>query len=378
MHSPGRRRTLLAAGIALVAAVPWAASLAQASPSHTARAVHTGTDSPRRVRPGPATSLPATASEPASDDHPIPALETGRAVAAAPPQPIVFSTNGSPPLQASFAGLNLLDGRADPPDPDLAAGNGSVVEVVNDAIRVFGTDGSLRATYGAGTFFGSTSGDVTDPSIVFDTASGRWFASILDSGDGTVRLAVSQTGDPTGAWQIYDHAPGFCADQPTLGVSGTLVVIGYGGFTLPCRSASPSYRGGGHYVYNKAELLSGATAHFTAWDPNPPFAPVSAVTAGPDPATSLTLTTNFYLEVLTYSGVPTATTSVTYQDTTVVVRDLVQPPPATQKNGTKPIDTGDVRIRGAAENPADGTVWVAFDDSFLPAVDTTGRSCLRM
>ena len=45
---------------------------------------------------------------------------------------------------------------------------------------------------------------------------------------------------------------------------------------------------------------------------------------------------------------------------------------------SKPIDTGDARIRGAAENPADGTIWASFDDGCLPAGDMTVRSCLRI
>src|SRR5581483_6074356 len=261
-----------------------------------------------------------------------------------PTQSLSFSSSGAPQVLATFAGLNLLDGRADPPDPDVAAGDGFVVEVVNGAIRVFGTDGSIRATYDPTSFFQSASGDLTDPSIVFDAASGRWFSSILDSGDGTVRLAVSQTADPTGQWTVYDHAPGACADQPTLGVTPTLVVIGYGGFTLPCRQQSATYEGGGRFVYNKADLLEGATAQFTAWDPHPPFAPVSAVPVGPDPAPALTLTTADFLEVLTSAGVPTDTTSVTETDTSVAIAALTPPPPATQKDGTVQIDTGDTRV----------------------------------
>lgn len=297
---------------------------------------------------------------------------------AAPLQSLVFSTTGAPQVLASFPGLNLLDGHADPPDPDLAAGDGFVVEVVNDAIRVFGTDGSVRATYDSTAFFQASSSDLTDPSVVFDASSGRWFASILDAGEGSVRLAVSQSGDPTGPWMVYDHAPGACADQPTLGVSPTLVVIGYGGFTLPCRSKSATYLGGGQFVYNKADLLAGVTGRFTAWDPNPPLAPVSAVSAEPDPAVALTLTAPFYLELLTYSGVPTDTSSVTETDTTIVIPDITAPPPAAQKDGTAPIDTGDIRIRSGYEDPASGTIWATANDSCTPPGDTAVRACLRI
>ena len=371
---------LLVAGVAGAVALAGSASVARpaALRLHRVPASRSGADRGRLVRPEPRAR--ATRPIAAGVEHDAPRLATSWAshTATAPLQSLVFSTAGAPEVLASFPGMNLEDGHADPPDPDLAAGDGFVVEVVNDAIRVFGTDGSVRATYGAASFFQSSSGDLTDPSVVFDASSGRWFASILDSGAGTVRLAVSQSGDPTGPWMVYDHAPGACADQPTLGVSPTLVVIGYGGFTLPCRSKSATYEGGGQFVYDKADLLAGVTAHFTAWDPNPPLAPISAVSSEPDPAVALTLATPLLLEMLTYSGVPTATTSVTETDTTIVIPGITAPPPAPQKDGTAPIDTGDVRIRSGYEDPATGTIWATANDACTPPDDSVERACLRI
>jgi hypothetical protein len=342
------------------------------------RATRSGLDRAHRVTQAPSSRSRTPIA--AGVEHPLPLLASAPASRAAlpPTQALTFSTAGAPQVLASFAGLNLLDGRADPPDPDVAAGDGFVVEMVNGAIRVFGTDGTVRMTYQATVFFQSSSGDVTDPSIVFDPASGRWFASILDSGDGTIRLAVSQTGDPTGPWMVYDNSPGVCADQPTLGVSSTLVVIGYGGFSLPCRSSSATYQGGGQLVYNKADLLAGVTAHFTAFAPHGPFAPVSAVPSGPGPAIALTLTTPTFLEVLTYSGLPTDTSSVSETDTSLSIAVITPPPPATQKNGTAAIDTGDTRVRSGYEDPASGTIWATANDGCEPPGDATLRSCLRI
>ena len=50
----------------------------------------------------------------------------------------------------------------------------------------------------------------TDPKVIYDALSGRWFASYLSfidnpsgSDEGRLHLAVSQTSDPTGAWNVY-------------------------------------------------------------------------------------------------------------------------------------------------------------------------------
>lgn len=368
-----RAAPLLALGLAGVVALAGAGSAA--SVVRTVRASRSGSDRAHRVLPASSANT-SSGRNVAGLEHPLPLSGSSQA-ATAPVQKLVFSTAGAPQVLTTFPGLTLADSHADPPDPDLSAGDGFVVEVVNGAIRVFGTDGSIKATYDPTTFFQSASGDLTDPSIVFDSSSGRWFASILDAGDGTIRVAVSQSGDPTGPWMVYDHAPGACADQPTLGVSQTLVVIGYGGFSLPCRSQTGTYQGGGQLVYSKADLLAGVTAHFTAWDPNPAFGPVSAVSSSPDPATSLAQTASFYLLVITYTGVPSDTTSATETVAQIVVPDFTAPPPAEQKDGAA-IDTGDAQIRSGIEDPASGTIWASANVGCTPPGDSTRRSCLRV
>ncbi len=205
-------------------------------------------------------------------------------------QSLSLQGSAAPPVLASFAGLNSSSGPIDPPDPEIGVGNGSVVEVVNSELAIWTTGGALRATGSLPQFFDASTSDVTDPRIVFDPASGRWFASILDVEQASVRVAISQTGDPAGAWYVYANQPGACADQPSLGVSSSLVVIGYGGFTLPCRqSGKPTFLGGGYYVYNKSQLMSGGTAWLTYWNPNPSDAPIAPVKLALGPATAMAL-----------------------------------------------------------------------------------------
>ncbi len=112
----------------------------------------------------------------------------------------------------------------EPPDQGLCAGNGFVLETVNDVMRVFDTAGNpvtgvedlntfyhyapaiIRATRTFGPF-------VTDPSCYYDPATQRWFHTVLTLdtdpvtggflGTNHLDIAVSQTGNPAGVWNIY-------------------------------------------------------------------------------------------------------------------------------------------------------------------------------
>jgi hypothetical protein len=155
-------------------------------------------------------------------------------------------TTSHPELVASFDGLNHFQQRfgsgggnqfsLEPPDQGLCVGSdGSghmrVLEVVNDVMRVYDTAGNaVTAPTALNDFFGYapaivrntnpiTFGPfVTDPSCLFDAASGHWFLDVLTldtfphpgddgaqhfTGTNHIDLAVSNTSDPTGNWTIY-------------------------------------------------------------------------------------------------------------------------------------------------------------------------------
>jgi hypothetical protein len=124
-----------------------------------------------------------------------------------------------------------------PPDQGLCVGsdgngNTRVVEVLNDVLQVYSTDGTPQLTRptALNQFFGYapaivrsttpiTFGPfVTDPSCYYDAQTGRWFLDVLTidtfphpgedglqhfTGTNHIDLAVSQTQDPLGGWNIY-------------------------------------------------------------------------------------------------------------------------------------------------------------------------------
>jgi hypothetical protein len=131
-----------------------------------------------------------------------------------------------------------------PPDPNGAVGPAHFVEFINGSFTTYDkTNGdSVRISdlsfwSGAGLII-SPSSALTDPRIIYDPASQRWFASEVDvdanANDPTLEannflLAVSADSDPGGAWQGFlfraDPKTGNFADFPTLGVDANGVYI---------------------------------------------------------------------------------------------------------------------------------------------------------
>jgi len=151
---------------------------------------------------------------------------------------ICTTTGGAPVLrigQNFTASTFGPDSTAVPPDTDGAVGPQHFVEFVNGRFAVFDKAGKLLSSTGdiafwtnAGVTIG-TSIDVTDPRVIYDPSSERWFASMVDVNRIARRqvanrflLAVSATSDPTGSWHglAFQASPGlnYFADFPTIGV----------------------------------------------------------------------------------------------------------------------------------------------------------------
>lgn len=155
----------------------------------------------------------------------------------------------NPVFVNGFEGLNLYQQRyarrgnqftVEPPDQALCVGNGYVLEAVNDVLNIFNTSGQsvlpdntstnivagfprdinhavdLNSFFGYGPAINRTTGvraqSLTDPVCLYDAATQRFFFTVLTletrpNGSLTLvnhlDLAVSQTPDPTGAWNIY-------------------------------------------------------------------------------------------------------------------------------------------------------------------------------
>jgi hypothetical protein len=178
--------------------------------------------------------------EPGAFNRPRPGFKNGKFPkkpldAATVASSLIASTNAD--LLTSANGLTHRDQRLanggnqfslEPPDQGLCVGGGFVVEAVNSVIQVrsAATGGALTGVGDLSSFFGYPAAinratgafgpDVIDPVCHYDPDNNRFMVVITTlfrvgttaafNGKNTIDLAVSNTGDPRGAWTVY-HVP---------------------------------------------------------------------------------------------------------------------------------------------------------------------------
>jgi len=221
----------------------------------------------------------------------------------------------NPQFNTGFEGLNFYQQRyarggnqfsVEPPDQAMCVGNGYVLEAVNDVLNIYNTSGQsvlpdntatnivsgfprnvnhavdLNSFYGYPPAINRTTGVrgqfVTDPTCLYDAATQRFFVVVLTlntnpNGSFTLvnhlDIAVSQTSNPTGGWNIYrldvtnDGSPGntggpcpCLGDYPHIGADAN-------GFYITTNSypwGPGSFDGAQVYAFSKAQLAAGAAS----------------------------------------------------------------------------------------------------------------------
>ncbi len=211
----------------------------------------------------------------------------------------------------------------EPPDQALCVGNGYVVESTNSVLRVYSTTtgAALTGVQDLNTFFGYPAAInratgafgpfVIDPVCYYDPENQRFIVVITTlhqtlagdfTGRNTIDLAVSNTGDPTGAWTVYyvpaqndgtegtpNHGcttdgvtPGPCfQDYPHIGADKNGVYISTNEYDL----FGPRYSAAQIFAFSKAQLATHPTTigvtlvenlnvdgspGFTVWPANSP------------------------------------------------------------------------------------------------------------
>src|ERR671935_281506 len=223
----------------------------------------------------------------------------------------------NPTFNFGFEGLNFYQQRyarggnqfsVEPPDQGMCVGNGYVVEAVNDVFNVYSaaTGASalpdntatnivsgfprnvnhaidLNSFYGYAPAINRSTGRfgqfVTDPTCLFDAGTQRFFVVALTLERNPVGgalttvnhldIAVSQTSNPTGAWNIYrvdvtndgtntgGANPGpFLGDYPHIGADANGFYITTNAYPWCCNGFS----GAQIYAFSKAQLAAGAAS----------------------------------------------------------------------------------------------------------------------
>src|ERR687886_1751038 len=310
-------------GFALVAVAALAVWLASGAMAESRQIPIGGTGSAQTggftpSGPGDATDEEFATDESDADEGPDPYEGTISLTDGAGGGPSISSgkkAKSNPTFNFGFEGLNFYQQRyarggnqfsVEPPDQAMCAGNGYVVEAVNDVLNVFSqsTGASvlpdntatnivggfprdvnhavdLNSFYGYAPAINRSTGIrgqfVTDPSCLYDAQTQRFFVVVLTletvptSGAFTtvnhLDIAVSQTSSPAGSWNIYrvdvtndgsnigGTNPGpFLGDYPHIGADANGFYITTNAYPWCCNG----FAGAQIYAFSKAQLAAGA------------------------------------------------------------------------------------------------------------------------
>ena len=408
MHWIGNAQT--ATGSAPVAQRP----VHRAAPARIAAVRHQlrrGTAATRRAATGTATSRTAAGG-----------ASRRRQNADAPASAATATPSGPPLLLQSFQGtaqsaaITALgsDQEIAPPDPDVAVGSSSVVEVTNSAIQFFNRAGTSTGITDINKFVSvPSSWTTTDPQVAYDPQSGRFYFSVLefDTGGGNgnqVVLLASNSSDPSTGWHglvLPNVAPNCTdpsltcngslppfADQPWLGFSDNVVAVAWNYFNGPSLSA-PWY-GSQIDIVQKSDLISNTlTLNTVAPFFNGPFAPRPVVSLSPTAVQYVVYNNSDPIEVgnadtigvLPIAGQPeqqnvnppTEVDAGPYNATSGPTSEGGTMPPAPQKGSSVLLDTGDDRLTTAVWQ--NGTLWTAGNTGATAAnLCPSATSCLNL
>ncbi len=137
------------------------------------------------------------------------------------------SSSTSATTGTNFDGINVYSGGYIPSDSNIAVGPNHIMETVNAAYAVYSKSGqllvgpnSLRSLWvGLGGPCAANNGG--DPVVQYDRAADRWLITQIGSLSSPYAqcIAVSQTGDPTGAYNLYSYSFGnYLNDYPKFTV----------------------------------------------------------------------------------------------------------------------------------------------------------------
>ncbi len=279
-------------------------------------------------------------------------------------------------LDTQVAALGVLQA-VEPPDTMMAAGPTILLETVNSNVSVWTKTGTRIALADLNKLPMPTGWTFSDPRVLFDALTGRFFfigLAFALNHSSLVFLGVSKTSDPAGGFFLYTVAQtsnGQLHDQPKIGINDDKVVISWDEY---CCGFFGVFRGAETFVFEKATLLTGAVTPVFFFGPSP-------AQASPVPAQSLTSTTTAYVTynhgnftgVLTITGTP-AQNNVVVAETQLATPVTATPPAAIQPGGT--IETNDDRFLSSVWK--DGVLWVSGSTGCTPPGSAVVRSCARL
>ncbi len=316
---------------------------------------------------------PATLSTPISIPLRAQTLSSGSQNQVESSEPLAgISLSQSVAVKSTISGLGF-DG-VTPPDVQVAAGPVNILEEDNLLGGIWTKAGSLVTKFSLSSFYGTGKDFISDPKVLFDASSGRWFTSLVDVTKSSILLAVSKTSDATGSFCIFaiSSAPNL-PDQPILGISNDKVVVSANDF------AGKAFVGAEFWVLNKSQMVSCSRPSFAAFGPNVKLFSVHPVQSLTSTTTQFMVMTKSarsgsFIEVFSVTGVPPGPVSVS--TVKVSVSSIKIPPSAVQLGTSNKLDTRDFRVQDAIWS--NNMLWLAHNNKCTPSGDTAARSCLHI
>ena len=277
-------------------------------------------------------------------------------------------------MLAANNGLSYDD--VTPPDVQIAAGPKNVMEMINLKGQVWTKDGAAQGTpFALANFYGTGSDFISDPKVLFDDSSGRWFASLTDISESKVFVAVSSNSDATSKFCIYNFTSAnfLVPDQPILGVSNDKIAISVNDFDL----LSGQFVYSQFWILNKSQMVSCQPISYVS-KTTPDYFSIHPVQSMTRTSTQFMISTSQnssapIISLFSVRGVPPG--KVTVDVSSLEISSLSAPPSAEQPGTNLKVDTGDTRVQDAKWS--DDTLWMTFSDGCVPTGDSSQRSCLH-
>ena len=106
------------------------------------------------------------------------------------------------------------------------------IELINLRYGIYSPSGTLLASGTLGELTGHNNADLSDPQILWDPATQRFYYTVLDVADNTFAFGFSKTASPSGAADFCQYGANFgygtdyLPDYPKMGDSSDFILIG--------------------------------------------------------------------------------------------------------------------------------------------------------
>src|SRR5437588_1350897 len=183
-------------------------------------------------------------------------------------------TSAAPVTATNFDGIgNGVAGffvNAAPPDTNGDIGPNHYVQTVNTDFAIYNKSGTLLYgpvpinTLWSGFGGGCQANNDGDPTVVYDRIADRWVISqfSVNTTPYLQCVAVSQTGNPTGAWYRYSYSYTNFPDYPKMGVWPDAYYVTFNMFS----NGGSSFAGAKVCAFDRSKMLLGQAATQQCFD----------------------------------------------------------------------------------------------------------------